>query len=101
MARDSVHPFWKNVRRITDCYRFVIGLALSTFCLALIFVVGTPPISRTFAIEDTPAPTASISTAPPATAAATEGISPEIILLLFLSAIALLTLPLGYFLFSR
>src|SRR6185503_6550747 len=72
--------------------------------LAALFLVPVLSNSRTLAQADTPTPAAAITTAPPAStasSASTDGISPEFILLLILSAVALLTLPLGYFLFSR
>jgi hypothetical protein len=100
MARDSVHPFRRTYRPINHCYGFVIGMVLSAICLLAIVLISTLPTSRTAAQAGTPVPTATIAVGP-ATASSENAISPEIILLLFLSAIALLTLPLGYFLFSR
>jgi CheY-like chemotaxis protein len=98
MARESVHPFRRNSHRSGYCYTIVISLMLSALCLAT--ALPLLPASQTLAIAQTPMPT---DVPPPATAPdqSTTGITPEIILLLVLSAIALLTLPIGYFLFSR
>ena len=103
MARDSVHPFHQNFRRTSDCYRFVIGLVFSALCLLAVMLASALPTSQTYALEATAVPAVSTPVAPPPflPAATSDGISPEVILLLILSAAALLTLPLGYFLFSR
>ncbi len=102
MARDSVHSFRQKSHRSPYCYSFVISLVLSALCLVLVLAIPPLTASRSLASADTPMPT--IVASPVSTNAPGEpiaGITPEIILLLVLSAIALLTLPVGYFLFSR
>jgi CheY-like chemotaxis protein len=99
-----VPPFHKNVRQSPDCYGVVINLILSAICLMALLLVPALSISRTIAQGSTSTPVITVAAVPPAstvTPGATDGISPELIVLLILSALALLTLPLGYLLFSR
>ncbi len=94
-----MHSLGPIVHRHHNCYRFVIGLV--ALCL---ITVGSPRASSS-ALSNPPASMVAMSVAPGASPHAaeetTEAITPELILILVLSAIALLVLPLGYFLFGR